>query len=683
MNTPSLWRKFTDILACTVILLSISGTQGYAQSTKADAPPPAPVRHSTVTVIPERIAVKPGDEITLATQIDLADHWHVYWRNPGDSGLPVSIKWDLPEGFKVSEIDWPTPDKISYDVLVNYGYYNRVTLLQTLKIPEILPQGKIPLKASLELLVCNNICVPEYDEVALELNDPEHLQTDNGPAIKAAREKLPAPIRGRFSFRDEGDVLRLSLMPEDRTILSEATQDNAEFFPHDWGIINHAAMPEIVLDGGKIVITHARGNEAINLEKALEGLLVIRDKAGQNKGYVISATSLNLPLPPGERAGVRGAENEGHPLPDPQGGGHGNKNLTFISALTLAFLGGLILNLMPCVFPVLSIKALSLAQMKGQKAQQARLHGMAYTAGVVLSFLLIAGALIAFKHAGAAIGWGFQLQNPFIIALLAGLFVLIGLNLLGLFEIGSSLTGIGGKLTAPLSLAGSVFTGALAAIFATPCTAPFMGAAMGFALTQNAAISLSVFAVLGFGMALPYLLLSFIPALQTVLPRPGPWMKTLRQILSIPIFITALWLIWVLSIQTGILHTKIEGPRTAPYSNAALEELLKGSDPVFVEMTAAWCITCKVNESAVLNTQSTHDLFKRRNVQLVIGDWTNKNAEITGYMGTFKRNGVPLYVYYGQRDAATGMRPEAVLLPQILTQKTLRNTIENPKGDLP
>lgn len=713
--------------------------------TLANAQPAADPRYSSVTIIPERGAIKPGDEITIATQIDLSNHWHVYWRNPGDSGLPTAIKWDLPEGFEISEISWPTPDKISYDTLVNYGYYNQVTLLQTLKVPNQIPQGKINLKANLEILVCNDICIPEYDEVSLSLNDPAHLNIDNSRLIDAARLKLPKPLKGQFTFLNQEGLLRLSLVPEDRTILSAVTKDNTEFFSHDWGIIKHSAPAQVVMDNGKLMIAHERGAEAIDPEKMLEGLLVIKSEIGQNKGYLLNV------LPSGENIKPvivnKSNTTAKSALARAQGndGGlaiHETPNLTWISAIILAFFGGLILNLMPCVFPVLSIKALSLAQMKGQKAKEARLHGLAYTFGVIISFLLIAGALIALKNAGASIGWGFQFQNPLIVAVLAYLLFLIGLNLSGLFEIGTGLTNIGGKITGNHSYTGSFSTGALASIVATPCTAPFMGAAMGFALTQSALVSLSVFAVLGLGLATPYLLLSFIPAARSFLPKPGPWMETFKQFLAFPMFASSLWLIWVISQQAGttgiflslfgllfltfavwlakltkgkapsfrtflakatmlfailgVIYTlnemrtldTPESQQTAsakheaiPYTKATLSDALSGSDPVFVEMTAAWCITCKINEATVINTLATRDLFKKKNVQHIIGDWTNRNNEITEYLDAYQRNGVPLYVYYGKRDPVTKMRPQSIILPQILTPSGFRNAMGSCEGD--
>lgn len=698
---------------------------------------PADERYTEAQVISERSAVKPGDEITVAINIKLKPHWHVYWDNPGDSGLPVRIDWTLPKGFEVSDIKWPVPDKISYDILVNYGYYNDVTLLQTVKVPDTLPEGKITLTAQVDMLVCNEICIPESSTLSLHLNDPDNLNAEQSEFITAAQTKLPKEIKGQFFFHEADALLHLSLTPENRTILNTATEDNTEFFPHDWGIINHVAMPQVSIENGSITIKHERGDQPVKDLKTISGLLVIKGDIGQNIGFWVTAKPENgdttakpiavnkgnsAPLSPSDANNAPAPSN--HPPP--------GSNINWFSALYLALLGGMILNLMPCVFPVLSMKALSLIKMKDKEHKRARLHGIAYTLGIMLSFLAFGGALIAFKEAGTTLGWGFQLQNPLIVATLAYLLFAIGLNLMGFFEFGGRLTNVGNKLTRGDSLSSSFFTGALATIVATPCTAPFMGAAMGFALTQPTAVSLSVFAMLGFGLALPYLFLSFVPAARHLLPKPGAWMNTFKQLLAFPMFASAIWLIWVLSQQTGaegvllallgllaiafsawLIHLEnigiaraiahitlvislllmtltlsslrsIQSPPAkeayamgAPYQKETLSTLLKGDDPIFVEMTAAWCITCKLNHAVAVNIESTKKLFQDKNVQYLIGDWTNQDEEITAYLDTFGRNGVPLYVYYGKRDTVTQTRPKEIVLPQVLTPAIVKEYIGN------
>ena len=680
-------------------------------------------KYTQVRLITENTVINPGDEITIATEIKLEPDWHVYWQNPGDSGLPVRIEWDAPDGFELGEISWPTPDKISLDILANYGYYDEAILLQTLKIPSNLPEGKITLTATIDMLICNEICIPESVTASFDFNDGNQ-NIDNSAYIANAKSKTPETIDGEFEYFEDDNMLNLSLKLENDNILSAAAEQKLEFFPFDWGVINHLANPEVKISGHEIIITHKRGDEDLSEIKQIEGLLVITGAKGQNKGYAITANTNPQKTTPTQNTYTNAQKDvQIAPQKPPQA-----SKITWFSAIYLAIFGGIILNLMPCVFPVLSIKVLSLVKMGDKDHKLARKHGLSYTLGVILSFLAVGGALLIFKQAGEIIGWGFQLQNPAIVAVLAYLLFIIALNLIGFLEVKSDFGNIGNKLTQGNSLSSSFFTGTLATIVATPCTAPFMGAAMGFAMTQSSVISMSVFAALGFGLALPYLILSYVPKLRSFLPKPGKWMETFKQFLSFPIFASAIWLVWVLSQQSGsygvllillgmlsisfsvwLLHLKNKGtartpinivllifitlpilslvyikdtsnniasnPKTysfgQPFSEEKLSELLEGDNPIFVEMTAAWCITCKINHAIALNTDETKSLFKEKNVHYLIGDWTNKNDEITKYLDQFNRNGVPLYVFYGALNTQTGKRPEAIILPQILSFKNL------------
>ncbi len=709
----------TSLLVALIILLSFATlTQAHAEEELE--------RYTEVSILGEKTALRPADEITIATHIKLAPHWHVYWENPGDSGLPVKINWKMPDGFEISAIEWPTPDKISYDILANYGYYNEVVLLQKLKVPDTLPEGSIPLEAKVDMLVCNDICIPESSTVTLDLNHPENLAEDNTDFITAARDRLAPKANGIFSFSEADNKLVLSLKPEDMAVLNDATAENIEFFPVEWGIINHVAIPDVTLADGVVTIAHERGDQPLSDKKSLRGLLVIKGAQGQNKGF-----SLEVKQDTDAKNVVVNPNNQQDKLE--QVNAQKSNEISWFGALYLALIGGLILNLMPCVFPVLSMKALSLVKMNDKEKALARRHGLAYTFGVILSFLAIGGVLIVLKEAGSAVGWGFQLQNPMIVALLAYLLFLIGLNLIGFFEFGSGLGNVGNKLTQGSSLSGSFFTGMLATIVATPCTAPFMGTAMGYAVTQPTLISMSVFAALGFGLALPYLVLSYVPALRKVLPRPGAWMDKFKQFLAFPIFASSIWLVWVLSEQSGsygvllvllgmlaiafcvwLSHFRNEGTarfivRTLfilalflpflslsyiksteqivasmdksymfgeSFSEEKLSAFLKGDEPLFVEMTAAWCITCKLNHALAINSNSTKKLFAEKNIRYLIGDWTNYDDEITKYLDKFGRNGVPLYVYYGPRNKATGKRPDPIVLPQVLSPSSVQEVVK-------
>lgn len=678
--------------------------------------------YAHVSVVPEKQNVTPGETIKLATIIDLADHWHVYWRNPGDSGLPVDIQWTAPKGFEIGDITWPVPDKIVYDILANYGYFKRVVFTQDLTIPANMPAGKIELKEKINLLVCNEICVPESYTIPITLNDPAAPQANNDALFQTeAKEKLPQKLTGDFSFSSNKKNLIIRLENVDTKSLKIGKNDTLEFFPRDYGIIMHAQAPTFSYDENSISLTQARGDQPLDDFDVLPGLLVIRKNGDKSSaGYAITLKANGKSLKNSASAAAPQTPENKTPLPKIK-----TANMTTLTALLFAFLGGLVLNLMPCVFPVLSMKALSLVKMKGKEIALARKHGLAYTGGVVLSFLAVGGMLLLLKDAGESIGWGFQLQNPMVIGLLAYVLFTIGLNLIGLFDIGTNMGNVGQKLTQGQGLSQSFFTGILATVVATPCTAPFMGAALGFAIIQPAPIALGIFTALGLGLATPYLVLSCVPATQKILPKPGAWMNTFKQFLAFPMFASAIWLVWVLDQQSGafgiflvlmgmlsiafcvwLTHHKTSGILKAvnmlvlvicvlippisltylktvetapqiieksmehlskPFSYSALDDALSSDDPVFVEMTAAWCITCKFNHAVALNVQSTKKLFTEKNIRYLIGDWTNNDQEITNYLSEFDRNGVPLYVFYGKRDPQTGKRPEPKILPQVLT----------------
>ncbi|MGH1398149.1 MAG: protein-disulfide reductase DsbD family protein [Alphaproteobacteria bacterium] len=645
-----------------------------------------------INLLAEKGQVSGGDEIWIGIEQSIAPHWHTYWINPGDSGTALTASWNLPAGFEITDIQWPTPKKIPYGPLLNYGYEGNVTLLQKLKTPQNIPEGEITLTADIELLVCKDECIPEYGTYTLTLNGENAASQDNSAAFTRAKAALPkpAPQSATFTFTENEGNLALSI--------TGLNAQNATFFPTDWGIIENAAPQTITKKGDTYTLSQKRGERSLNSIKTLNGIL-----ATNNNAYTINATP-NI-------AAAKDVQTKNTPK---------KSGITIPGALLFAVLGGLILNLMPCVFPVLSIKAISLVKLSDEAPIKAKIHGLAYTAGVILSFLAIAGILLILKSAGAGIGWGFQLQNPIVVGGLATLLFAIGLNLSGYFEFGKSIS-IGNKLTQNQGASGSFFTGILATAVATPCTAPFMAGAIGFALTQNAFISLLIFAALGLGLALPFLALSFIPSLQKSLPRPGAWMDVFKQLLAFPMFLSAIWLTWVLTKQAGsgallqillamaaltfgiwllkfkkaytkILAlimfattlglisvqtttqtqtTKLE-TKTDAYTPAHLKTLLSGDQPIFVEMTADWCITCKVNAAIGIDTNKTRNAFATHNVHYIVGDWTNKDATITTYLEQHDRNGVPLYVYYGPRNE-NGDRPEGKILPQILTPNTIPN----------
>lgn len=678
-------------------------------------------KYTKVMLIADKNEVSGGDTVRISVEYFMAPGWHIYWLNPGDSGTPPRIQWKLPEGFSITDTEWPAPKKIPTGPLTNYGYEDHASLLQNLTIPDHIGSEPFTLEAEVSLLVCHDICIPENHNVSISFNNSGG---GAGEAIVEAERKLPLNKDWQTIFFEQDGNTIFQITTDDVSGLVDASQVNV--FPEDWGAVDNTAEASLQITEGGFIITQKHGDRALDKIPELPIVVTYLDANDETKALRLVAKL----SPPQEALPVVAAADTPSAAPP--------VSTKLFQALFFALLGGLILNLMPCVFPVLSMKALSLVGLKDKEEAKARHYGLSYTAGILVSFAIIGGALIALKSGGAQIGWGFQLQNPVIIIALIYLVFILGLNLAGLFEFSGRLSNAGQKLATQSGNRGAFFTGVLATLVATPCTAPFMGAAMGFALTQPAYISLLVFLTLGMGLALPYLALCFIPALRTKLPKPGHWMETFRQFLAFPMFITAAWLVWVLSQQINSLsvfcillslvgivfivwllknlppkekaktrifskaliaisailivtatfsaakhtgenvrsHMEIGDQNWEEFTPQRLDSLLTTTDsPVFVNMTAAWCITCKVNEKVALSTESAKRIFEEHNIQYLKGDWTNQNPDITAYLNAFNRQGVPIYVFYGPRDEQTKKRPEPVVLPQILTPGLVEDTI--------
>ena len=670
-----------------------------------------PDQYVYVRLLADKTTIAAGDKIRIGLEQIIHPKWHTYWKNPGDSGLPTTITWSLPDGFTVTDMEWPTPLKIPFGPLTNYGYEGTVTTLQTLTAPDTISDMPYQLDAKVDLLVCHDICIPESYDVSIILNG----NTPAEPTKIAAAEKNILNTNNDFKsgYYLDGQNFTLHL-PTDAFNID--TVKSITLLPEKWGAVDNTATATFTNTDNGILITQTAGDRDLTEIQNYPVIIDATLKDGTKQVFKINATPIENP-------------NLGQADSAQSSGG-----LTaFLQAILFALFGGMILNLMPCVFPVLSMKALSLVNLHGEGEKQARKHGIAYTAGILISFGLIAGVLLALKAGGAQIGWGFQLQSPIIILGLAYLVFIIGLNLAGFFEFSNKLAGIGQKQTQDEGTKGAFFTGVLATLVATPCTAPFMGVALGYALTQPAIISMSVFLALGFGLALPYLALCFIPALRAKLPRPGAWMDTFKQFLSFPLFITAVWLVWVLARQGGetavliallgmvaitltiwlsrhlktnglwkliatvlliasifftistfitvnlfaqpeVVSRETDSVNWTAFSNEKLSNLKETDQAVFINMTAAWCITCQVNDRIALKTNKIKTLFKDKNIAYLKGDWTNKDSEITKYLNSYNRQGVPLYVYYPPRDE-NGKRPDAVVLPQILTAGIVEKSI--------
>lgn len=650
-------------------------------------------------------AVHPGDEILLGVQQRIIPHWHTYWINPGDSGLATRIRYQLPAGVQAGEIQWPTPSRITLGSIVNYGYENEVTLLTSVRIPPDSRTGSnFPVKAKVNWLVCEESCIPQQVELELTLPvvDAATSGGNGSPLIAEAQARLPAASPWPLSLSQSGPELALKLAGY-RPATAEQT---LWFYPEQWGRVAHGAAQSHERQGEDMQIRLTAGEQPLKPGDSLDGVLAITEQTAD--GAVTKAYRIHAPLP----AVLPQAAAE-------QGG------LILPSALLLAFLGGAVLNLMPCVFPVLSLKALSLAGQAGLSANNARLHGWLYALGIQTSFALLAGALLLFKAGGGQIGWGFQFQSPLFVLAIAYLLFAVGLSLSGVFSLGGSLIGAGSALAERRGYSGSFFSGVLAALVATPCTAPFMGAAIAYALSQPPAVLLAVFQALGFGLALPYLALSHWPLLQRHLPRPGAWMETLKQLLAFPMYAAAAWLVWVLAQQGGadavavalagllaigfaawlfergkyaatglnraagvfslvLLSAALGGGYAGlnsaarpgaeqgwePYSAARLQELRGQEQAVFVNFTAAWCISCLLNEQVALSTDQVKQAFQAAGIRYLKGDWTNRDPEIGSALAEYGRSGVPLYLYY-----PPGKSAQPHILPQILTPEIVTDAI--------
>ena len=666
-----------------------------------------PTRHVTAELVAERQGIAPGETIHVALRQQIQKGWHTYWRNSGDSGEATRIKWDLPAGWRAGDFTWPAPRRLPVGPLMNYGYEGEVLLPVALTAPATAKPGdKVTLKAQASFLVCAEICVPEDDTLSLTLPvtaapAPPDPRWGGEIARTLAAAPKPAGLAAVFQPRPAGVALAIT-----GPAVKGADMANAYFFPFESTVIDHAKPQAIERgpEGLTLTLAPGYGFQGGKSPAGLAGVLAVGDKA-----YEIAAT-------PG--APPAGASGLG---PPPAKAARG-ADLGLAAAALFALLGGLILNLMPCVFPILAMKAASLAGHGGEQAE-ARRQGLAFGLGSVLTFLVLAGGLIALKAAGSAVGWGFQLQSPPVVAVLALLMLAVALNLSGLFEVGTSLQGAGAGLASRGGTLGAFFTGALAVVVAAPCTAPFMGPALGWALTQTPVAALTVFLALGIGFAAPFVLVAFAPGLLSRLPRPGPWMELFRQALAFPMYGAAAWLAWVLAQQAGAEdlaklfaagvvvalaawlaglaqrraaqggkpvaltagagllaalavaavvwpQDKAAELQSEPYSPARVAELRAEGRPVFVNYTAAWCVSCQVNDKVALSTHAVASAFARHKVAYLKADWTKRDATIAAELASHGRAGVPLYLVYGTNGG------EGVILPSILTPDIVVKAVE-------
>jgi len=676
---------------------------------------PVETAHVTAELVSETVNIQPGASFWVGLHLSMEEHWHTYWKNPGDSGLGTRLTWDLPDGFEAGPIIWPTPQRIPLEPLVSYAYEGDVLLMVRIDAPSTLEVGgEVDLRVRSDWLACRESCIPGGADLELRLattsGRPE-MDPTWAPRFSEARKNLPLEGVGwptSLSRVDDRLLLEVSLPAGSRVI-----PENVYFFASDEAVIEPSAPQPTAVQDGILKLTLTPSSYADGPVDEVSGIL-------------FSTSGFGAPVP-ANAVGIEGVMGQNDPVELPVAGTATSQPESSISlpvALGLAFLGGLILNLMPCVFPVLSIKILSFVQQAGEDRRRILKHGLVFALGVLASFWVLAGILIALRAGGQQLGWGYQLQSPFFIILIAVVLFLLSLSLLGVFEIGGSLIGVGGG-KGGTGYGGSFFTGVLATIVATPCTAPFMGSALAYALTQTAAVSLAVFTTLGLGMAAPYLILSASPALLRFLPRPGAWMETFKQFMAFPLLATLIWLTWVLGLQVGMdglvrflfgllilgmaawvfgrwnqpvkavgvrvaaqliavgllgagiyvasAGTKMaagavvsaveddpEGIPWVKFSSDGLRELNAAGQSVFLDFTAAWCLTCKANELLAFRSEGVIDAFRERGIVPMKADWTTRNPEITEALAGFGRTGVPLYVYF----AGDGAEP--VVLPQII-----------------
>ncbi len=660
--------------------------------------------------------VAAGRPLWLGLRIEHAPEWHTYWHNPGDSGLPIELNWTLPDGVQAGAIQWPTPRKFPLGDLANYGYDGTVLLPVPVTLPSAWQGASLPVQLHATWLICRRECVPEEATLRLELSAgaPIAQHAAEFEAAWAAAPRALPQARAELRVDEAGLHVRASGLPADwrgRAL---------EFFPETANLIAPGAPWTQGWDGdtwrATLPFNPYRSETVMQL-----AFVLARAEAGHGP----AAAGVRL------QADVQGtwpavAQPEAPPatIPAVPAGGTGPTTLGLALALLGALLGGMILNLMPCVFPVLAIKVMAF-QTHGADARAHRLGGLAYAAGVVLSFLALGGLLLVLRSAGEAVGWGFQLQNPWVVAGLTVLFTFIALNLAGLFELRQLAPSGLAELQLRHPLADAFLTGVLATAVASPCTAPFMGASLGLAVTLPAPAALAVFGALGLGMALPYLAASWWPGLARRLPRPGPWMETFRQAMAFPMLAAAIWLLWVLGQQSGIhgaaallllllalawvlwaLGRRARtlaalgvlgllalgwsvGPAVVrdahgaapaaqanpadgawePWSATRQAELLAAGRPVFVDFTAAWCVTCQVNKAAVLSDAAVLRNAEEAGVALLRADWTRRDPAITQELARLGRSGVPVYVLH-----VPGRAPQ--VLTEVLSVAQVRTALQ-------
>ena len=712
-----MWRKFNfcviAFVSATVLVLGQN-----------------PVRdgHVEVELVPEVESIAPGKPFTLAVVLRMDEGWHTYWRNAGDAGLPTTITWQLPAGFRASEPKWPVPQAMNYGGVTSYGYQGEAWLLVTITPPEDFPET-VTLSADVEWLVCKESCIPGHAKLSLILpRGKGEINRNYASDFDRARAALPLDASltgGEFYYIQREDGL-IELKFHTGVPVS-----SAYFFAHNSEWIDINAPQQFVFGDDGNVLRLQKSPLLQAAPQDTSGVLLLNAEAADGSRVALLVSP--QPEPPAKTPTTQSSV----------------RNVTFLTAILLAFLGGLILNIMPCVLPVVSLKIFDFIKQSQGNSKKILAHGLSYCAGIVVSFNVLLGAILVLRTSGEQVGWAFHLQDPVLVLLLGCLLVVVTSALFGVIELGSGIASASASAVQGKSgLSGSFFTGVLASVLATPCTAPFMAAALGFALAAPLLETVAVFQMLAVGMAAPYLVLSAFPNLLTFLPKPGAWMEAFKQFTGFLMLGTLLWITWiyaalvdheglipyltllgVVALATWIVG-RFAGAETEssqkykawviagfivfatvfllrnslsslrpeptaitrddvlqqptvskpgklawqPWSPSAVQEALSSGRPVFVDFTAAWCLVCKTNEMTSLDVPETVALFEKYGIIALKADWTRRSATITQALESFGRAGVPVYVFYPNADA------QPILLPELLTPNLVRDVIESALG---
>lgn len=714
-------RVLRSIFVFTLVLVAAVSARAAAS---ADLP------HAHVELISDQNGVFAPNTIHVGLYFRLEPGWHVYWMNPGDAGEPPRIVWSLPSGVTAGPIQFPAPKRLPLGPLMDYGYEGEVLFPIPLTVDASNKPGtSLHLPAKISWLVCRESCIPEKTNLELDLPIVAAKPSSEATADSlfqrfTAMLPKPLPASAKAGFTVTGATMRL-------TVNTGHRETEAIFFPAESGIVDNPA-PQKLTATSKGLVLELKKDAGLTVDPAqLKGVLELSGGRayafaalpGVPQFAVTATTQVASDQTPAPSAPSTQPSPASQPVPAMPAA---PATIGLARAALLAFFGGLLLNLMPCVFPVLFIKGLALVRSGSEERGALRAHGFVYAVGILVSFWVLVAALLGLRAAGSVLGWGFQFQSPIFLCLMASLLFFLGLSLAGQFEIGLSLTSAGGSLAMKQGYAGSFFTGVLAVIVATPCTAPFMGAAVGYALAQSAAVTFTVFTALALGLAAPYMALTLQPAWTRALPKPGVWMDILKQATAVPIFGTVIWLAWVLAqaygagalaaLLAGLLLLAIAGwflgrwpaqrwatviavllvagviaigvvaparltatPESAttavahggwePWSAAAVSQYQAQGRPVFVDFTASWCLSCQVNERVALSQPEVQKAFADAHVALLRADWTQHDDAITETLTKLGRSGVPTYVLYVPGT------PSPHLLPEVLTPGTVTDAL--------